>query len=539
MSRRVLGIRRGNSVQERIQNPVQDVDGLRLIPTTDVVDKAIITVEDQGLFRFDYEGIGVDDGALIVQPTTGPGRWFLLAGSFAATLQDIERLRHPIPVVANTELKARDWVWSAMTVTRIDVLLLDAVVTAGAYTLAISGAGNNLLSLATVNLLGLVPGTVTELPLTGTALDLQLLDKDPIVITVNSDNADLSGGKALLVTVYVEETGGFGGGGGGGETLAETLALGFVTGANDIQVDPAQAVKGTPAAAASGLAGSPLNLRGGLGDGAGLQGRVLIEPAGQTNGLFLSGVDGFSDPHVLDVQAGEGIIYVDDGTSLQADTPYYVGDPGTFFNWISLFGGDVVTTAFNSGIAILPTMRRGHAGLTGPITNSSIVLPSLPLANTCVGRIIWFEHQGDGTGSLTVNAIGGDTIDGIAGLASVPLGEFKAFISDGVSDWRTIKFPGGGGGISGPGAVTAVNQVALWTDGTGTAVKESTMTVVGNDANVVGTLSAAEVVAGDLILRSEERDALWRMIEHHDFIQVVNETTGKKFRLHLIPEEDS
>ena len=84
MSRRIIGVRRGGSVEDRIQVPVADLAELRLVPTTDVVDKAIVHVEDSGHYRFDYQGTGTDDGEFTITPAAGPGRWFLYARNIGA-----------------------------------------------------------------------------------------------------------------------------------------------------------------------------------------------------------------------------------------------------------------------------------------------------------------------------------------------------------------------------------------------------------------------------------------------------------------------
>jgi hypothetical protein len=542
MSRRVIGIRRGNSVQERIQNPVQNLDQLRLIPTTDVVDKAVIVVEDNGMFRYDYEGTGFDDGITTIAPDVGPGRWLFLAGSGAFTLTDVERSRAVFPVVGETDQTYTDWVEDDVTIVRIDVLLLSALTVAGTYQMTVTGAGNNLLSLPFIDLTTLTPGTITTLGLTGTALDLQLVDLDKIEINVVSNDIGLVGGDALIVHISYERAGG-GGGGGGGEDLAATLAIGNVTGGTDIQIDSADAVVGEDAAATSGLDGYALTMRGGQGDGAGIQGAVRIEPVADVEKairLDESSATDYFGAGSYAPGAGRGLIYLDDGdvlNELQANTPYFVDGLGSFIN---MLGGWVTTNAYSTAGPHSVFMLRGVVGFLGPLTGSAAVDLTLPDSNLNRGRVVWVQHNGDGTGSLDVfpNGGAGNTLDGGAGSVAVPIGEFRAFFADGQGDWRTIDLGGAGGGVTGPGAVTAVNQVALWTDGTGTAIKQSTMTVVGDDANVVGTLSAAEVVAGDLVMRSEERNAAWRMIEHHGHIEVVNEKTGQRFKLALIPLED-
>lgn len=46
------------------------------------------------------------------------------------------------------------------------------------------------------------------------------------------------------------------------------------------------------------------------------------------------------------------------------------------------------------------------------------------------------------------------------------------------------------------------------------------------------------MVTGDLVMEDESRDASWRFVEHHEHIEVVNQKTGKKYKLALqeLPE---
>lgn len=67
--------------------PVQNLTVLRAIDTTDTdiyKDKWLIHVEDAGLYRFDREGTGVDDGNQIITPTVGGGRWFKMSSSITS-----------------------------------------------------------------------------------------------------------------------------------------------------------------------------------------------------------------------------------------------------------------------------------------------------------------------------------------------------------------------------------------------------------------------------------------------------------------------
>lgn len=72
---------------------VQTIQNLRDIAVIDRVDRQVRLVEDAGaIYRFDVQGIGTDDGNLIIVPTIGTGRWFktslVLQGP--ASAQDLE-----------------------------------------------------------------------------------------------------------------------------------------------------------------------------------------------------------------------------------------------------------------------------------------------------------------------------------------------------------------------------------------------------------------------------------------------------------------
>ena len=50
---------------------------------------------------------------------------------------------------------------------------------------------------------------------------------------------------------------------------------------------------------------------------------------------------------------------------------------------------------------------------------------------------------------------------------------------------------------------------------------------------VAGTVTTTAVITGDMVMRSEERNASWRFIEHHGYIEVINEITGRHYRMGL------
>jgi len=61
--------------------------------------------------------------------------------------------------------------------------------------------------------------------------------------------------------------------------------------------------------------------------------------------------------------------------------------------------------------------------------------------------------------------------------------------------------------------------------------------VVG-DTLVQGKITGSEVVAGDLHLVSEEREAHWVLREESDRILVINKKTGKRYAMALLPVEE-
>lgn len=95
------------------------------------------------------------------------------------------------------------WVVPAdLTILKAKAYIQTAATTAGVYTLAVDGAGNNVLGAATFDLTSLVAATPTDLTLTSTAADLDLDEDDVVTLSVVSDNADLTGGGLFFQIVY-------------------------------------------------------------------------------------------------------------------------------------------------------------------------------------------------------------------------------------------------------------------------------------------------------------------------------------------------
>lgn len=117
----------------------------------------------------------------------------------------------------------------------------------------------------------------------------------------------------------------------------------------------------------------------------------------------------------------------------------------------------------------------------------------------------------------------------------------------------------GTGNVTGP-ATSTDNAIARYDGVTGQVIQDSSVTISDagdlqmlNDANIlpdsagsgeVGTdllpwrrIRANEIVSGDLLMESEERNARWRFIEHHGCIQVINEITGQHYKLALVDSD--
>ncbi|MHA2062816.1 MAG: hypothetical protein ACXABY_00305 [Candidatus Thorarchaeota archaeon] len=113
-----------------------------------------------------------------------------------------------IPETANTTLYERFRVPDdGATLSRLTVRTANGVSTsaAGTYTIACAkeidgGSTTNVLSTSTEDLETLTDQTDTDLTLTGTPANLDFADGDYLLITVASNNADLTGGTGIIVS---------------------------------------------------------------------------------------------------------------------------------------------------------------------------------------------------------------------------------------------------------------------------------------------------------------------------------------------------
>lgn len=79
------------------------------------------------------------------------------------------------------------------------------------------------------------------------------------------------------------------------------------------------------------------------------------------------------------------------------------------------------------------------------------------------------------------------------------------------------------------GTVTLVSTVALTPDTDAAAT-------LGTPTKRLAAVHAAVVHTGDLVMRCDERNAHWRLVEHARHIEVINLNTGERFRLGLVPD---
>lgn len=81
-----------DALENTIGAPVQTIADLRAVAAADRADKQQRFVEDVGstgaTYAFNAEGTGVDDGDLIIVPTSGTGRWFKISAGGALLIDN-------------------------------------------------------------------------------------------------------------------------------------------------------------------------------------------------------------------------------------------------------------------------------------------------------------------------------------------------------------------------------------------------------------------------------------------------------------------
>jgi hypothetical protein len=109
---------------------------------------------------------------------------------------------------------------------------------------------------------------------------------------------------------------------------------------------------------------------------------------------------------------------------------------------VPLFGGGTQVISQAGGAPTTPAIGRATTMFRATLTAGAVMAPTLPLASVAQGVVVWFEHTGDGTGTMPVTPAGGDTIDG-GGPVTIPFEQKAAFISAGGADWRRLSLDSG------------------------------------------------------------------------------------------------
>ena len=258
-----------------------------------------------------------------------------LENAIAATIGTLGTLSYNknIPEIADDSVSYKGWAPVACTLIAVRARMM-TVNTAGNYSLTVinNGTGNTVIDSPPFNMNTLVAGVVQPVTLTATSTDLSFAALDGWTITLTSDNPGFNGTDVYIELVFNTATAG----GPVVEDLATTLLVGNITGGTNIEVTNGDLIVGQPAPTSSGLDGFDLVLRGGLGDGAGVQGEVVVSGDLKiTNGVVFDQIASSAWP---DTGATEGAIFVSDGTGgLNLDEPYY--RPASNGPPIALLGG--------------------------------------------------------------------------------------------------------------------------------------------------------------------------------------------------------
>lgn len=259
----------------------------------------------------------------------------------------------------------------------------------------------------------------------------------------------------------------------GGPNLAEVLAVFNQTQGNDIVVSDGDSIVGEVNLVLSSTGvSSNVDITPGASGAVIVNGKLTVTGVIDPTGIIFDQFDPYDA--TLNPGAGKGTIVISDGSSFtQADTPYFLSDGAV--SLIPLFGGITAIRA-NGGVALTPSLERGTTYSKQTITSSGTTNLQLPAADTVGGVICFVEHDGDGTGTLTLTPDGADTINALAS-AVVPPNSTIILISDGTSNWDTYAVSSGGGGGIG-GSTGATDNAVLRADGTaGSTLQTSPVTI--------------------------------------------------------------
>lgn len=151
-------------------------------------------------------------------------------------------------------------------------------------------------------------------------------------------------------------------------------------------------------------------------------------------------------------------------------------------------------------------LARGTSSVNVTLINSATRTVPLPPAAEMRGEPLYFRHQGDGTGTLTIQANGADYLDGVLGGTRIVTHLETVIIighvdADGTGRYNTYISDDAFKSLTGP-SITTDNAVARWDGTTGSILQNSAVIIsdagdliVSGTALVNGTTSAGRNAA--------------------------------------------
>lgn len=149
-------------------------------------------------------------------------------------------------------------------------------------------------------------------------------------------------------------------------------------------------------------------------------------------------------------------------------------------------------TSNNTGLA------RGTSSVNVTLKNSATRTVPLPPAAEMRGEPLYFRHQGDGSGTLTIQANGADYLDGVLGGSRIVTHLETVIIighvdADGTGRYNTYISDDALKSLTGP-SITTDNAIARWDGTTGSFLQNSSVIVSdGGDVYIPWAVTASHV----------------------------------------------
>lgn len=148
-------------------------------------------------------------------------------------------------------------------------------------------------------------------------------------------------------------------------------------------------------------------------------------------------------------------------------------------------------------------LARGTSSVNVTLINSATRTVPLPPAAEMRGEPLYFRHQGDGTGTLTIQANGADYLDGVLGGTRIVTHLETVIIighvdADGTGRYNTYISDDAFKSLTGP-SITTDNAIARWDGTTGSFLQNSSVIVSdGGDVYIPWAVTASHVALDHL-----------------------------------------